>query len=223
MVNLCWDVMAVNKQYTHKIKTHLGTMFGLIVLLGWFSVTTQAATEQQPAELVKSVFAEFSKDVLKDEALYANNSRKLEELADKRLSPYFNFHRMTQIAMARFWRQASQEQKAALSKEFKAQLLRSYSKTLYSYRRSVPEVLDEQVLSDKRRILKVKVNSDKGETVQLFLRFEKHSEGWQIVDVNVDGVSIVIVARGQFSEKIASSGIDGLIASLRKENQQALQ
>lgn len=214
-----------SKRRNFKMTQQLRFILSGIVLFAWLSTPIQAATEQQaqPAELVKRVFAEFSKDVLSNEALYANDSQKLEALADKRLSPYFNFRRMTQIAMARFWRQATKEQRAELIKAFKAQLLRSYSKTLYSYRRSVPEVLDEQVLSDKRRILKVKVESDKGESVQLFLRFEKHPQGWQIVDVNVDGVSVVIVARGQFSEKIAQSGIDGLIESIRKENQQAKQ
>lgn len=208
-------------------KIHFGYLACVLLLLAWLAPGVQAAAAdeaaQQPAELVKRVFAEFSKDVLSNEELYANDPVALENLADKRLSAYFNFHRMTQIAMARFWRQASKEQRTALSKEFKAQLVRSYSKTLYSYRRSVPEVLDEQILSDKRRILKVKVDNEKAESVQLFLRFEKHDLGWQIVDVNVDGVSIVIVARGQFSETIAKSGIDGLIESIRKENQQARQ
>ena len=181
-------------------------------------VTTAPAN--QPADLVKKVFGDFSEAAMRDETLYSENSQKLQELADTILSPYFNFPRMTQIAMARYWSKADKNQRTALIREFKLQLLRSYSKTLFSYRKSSPEITDTQILSDKRQIIKLRINSDKGELIQLFIRFEKHGDNWQVVDVNVEGVSIVVVARGQFSETIAKSGIDGLIESLQQENQQ---
>ena len=49
----------------------------------------------------------------------------------------------------------------------------------------------------------------------------KSPQGWKVYDINVENVSLVITYRTQFSEEVARSGIEGLIAKLAEKNRNA--
>ena len=58
--------------------------------------------------------------------------------------------------------------------------------------------------------------------MQLDYYVEKGDGGWKVVDMNVAGFRLVENYKGQFSNEITSSGIDGLIkklAALNKSNE----
>jgi phospholipid transport system substrate-binding protein len=65
------------------------------------------------------------------------------------------------------------------------------------------------------------VKNDRGEPVILFLRLEIHNGNWKIVDINVEGVSLVITARGIFDEEINQIGIDAFLKSMTAQNDKA--
>ena len=185
------------------------------------AMTTNAKETQplKPADLVKKAVDDITTELRANSEYYKNNPKELQAMVDQRTSLYFNFYRMTQIAAARYWRSASDQQKTDLTHEFKTQLLRTYSQTLLLYRNTDSEILSEQV-NDKGRVsVKLQVKNDRGQPTLLFLLMEKNQDQWQIIDVNVEGVSIVITARGRFSEEVDKKGLDGFIDSLREENQ----
>ena len=49
----------------------------------------------------------------------------------------------------------------------------------------------------------------------------KSPQGWKVYDINVENVSLIITYRSQFSEEVARSGIEGLIAKLAEKNRNA--
>ena len=58
----------------------------------------------------------------------------LRFMVETKVLPYFDFAHMTRLAVGKDWRQASPEQKAALTQEFKTLLVRTYSNALTQYR-----------------------------------------------------------------------------------------
>lgn len=44
-------------------------------------------------------------------------------------------------------------------------------------------------------------------------------EGWKIYDVTIDGVSLVRTYRAEFQPIVGSSGVEGLIQRLAKQNE----
>lgn len=175
--------------------------------------------DSKPADLVKIAVDDITAELRSKDDYYKNNPKALQTMVDERASLYFNFERMTQLAVARYWRSASDQQKADLIREFKTQLIRTYSRTLLLYRNAASEILSEK-MNDKGRVnVKLEVNNEQGQATLLFLLMEKVQDQWKIIDVNVEGVSIVISARSRFAEGINKKGIDGFIQSLREENQ----
>lgn len=196
-------------------KTFLLTLF---LLLGSCVVFADNKDSREPRELVQLVLDDVLAEVRDNAELYADNDSQLQALARERVTPYFNVPRMTQIAMGKYWRQATPEQKKQLVTEVRNLMIRSYAKILYRFRDVNPVIVDETASDENKRLLKLRIQNDAGNPINIFLRFEKHREQWLVVDVNVEGVSIVITARGRFIEEIGKQGIDGLIKTLASEN-----
>ena len=53
------------------------------------------------------------------------------------------------------------------------------------------------------------------------IQYRMHSVdgAWKVVDVSIDGVSLVSTYRGSFASEIRSSGLDNLITRLVERNQ----
>ena len=96
--------------------------------------TSLMAQEVPPDALIKSVTNEVLDIVRKDKEIQSGNTKKAIELVEAKVLPHFNFTRMTQLALARDWRQANAAQQKTLTDEFRHLLVRTYSKALTEYK-----------------------------------------------------------------------------------------
>lgn len=178
------------------------------------------AQEIAPDLMVKNVTNEVLEIVRKDKEIQSGSTRKATELIESKVLPHFNFARMTQLAMARDWRQATPAQQKALSDEFRALLVRTYSKALTEYK--------NQTIAFKPFALKagetdVRVRSEikqsgAGKNIELDYFLEKSGAVWKVYDIEVGGISLVTNYRESFASEVRSNGIDGLIKSLQAKN-----
>ena len=98
------------------------------------AATPMAQDAAAPDVLIKTVTNEVLDIVRKDKDIQSGNTRKAIELVEAKVLPHFNFIRMTQLALARDWRQASPAQQKVLADEFRHLLVRTYSKALTEYK-----------------------------------------------------------------------------------------
>jgi phospholipid transport system substrate-binding protein len=151
--------------------------------------------------------------------LQAGNQQKIEKLAEEKVLPYFNFVRMTQLAVGRNWRDASDNQKKSLIDEFRTLLVRTYSTSLSQYRNQTIDVKPMRIsAADTDVVVKTQVNQPGGQPIPIDYSLEKTKDGWKVFDVLIDGVSLVTNYRSSFNTEIQKSGIDGLIKSLIDRN-----
>ena len=154
-----------------------------------------------------------------DKDLQAGNQQKIEKLAEEKVLPYFNFARMTQLAVGRNWREASDAQKKSLTDEFRKLLVRTYSTTLSQYRDQTIDVKPLKIAAaDTEVVVKTQINQPGGQPIPIDYSVEKTKDGWKVYDVLIDGVSLVTNYRSSFNTEIQKSGIDGLIKSLVDRN-----
>ena len=184
-------------------------------------VAAQAQNLKAPDVLIKEVSTDVIDAVKADKSIQAGDVQKVIALVDAKVLPYFNFQRMTALAVGRNWRQATPEQQKALQNEFKTLLVRTYAGALAQVKdqtvqlkpmRSAPEDTEVVVRTEVR---------GKGDPIQLDYRLEKAADSWKIYDVNVLGVWLVENYRNSFAQEISAGGIDGLIAKLAERNKAA--
>jgi len=193
-------------------------------LLAFFSglliSSTILAQEVAPDALVKTTTEEVLEIVRKDKDIQSGNTKKAIDLVEAKVLPNFNFTRMTQLAMARDWRQATPAQQKTLTDEFHTLLVRTYAKALTEYKNQTvhykPFTLkagetDVRVRTEIRQ-------SGAGKNIELDYWLEKSPAGWKVYDIEVGGISIVTNYRESFAAEVRNNGIDGLIKSLQAKN-----
>jgi phospholipid transport system substrate-binding protein len=148
----------------------------------------------------------------------------VQQVVDERVLPHVDFQKMTRMAVGRGWREATPEQRDALTREFHQLLVRTYSGAL-------TQVSDHQVQlrpsraqpNDTDVVVRTNIVASRGEPIQIDYRLEKTATGWKIYDVNILGVWLVENYRTQFASEINARGIDGLIKTLSERNRQLAQ
>lgn len=181
---------------------------------------TVMAQDVAPDVLVKTVTNEVLDIVRKDKDIQSGNTKKAIDLVETKVLPHFNFTRMTQLAMARDWRQATPAQQKILTDEFHTLLVRTYAKALTEYKNQTvaykPFTLkagetDVRVRTEIRQ-------SGAGKNIEMDYWLEKSGTAWKVYDIEVGGISIVTNYRESFAAEVRNSGIDGLIKLLQTKN-----
>ena len=177
------------------------------------------SAQEAPDALVKKNTNEILAALKADKDLAAGNQKKIEKLADEKILPLFNFTRMTQLAVGRNWKDASDAQKKSLIDEFRTLLVRTYSTSLTQFRNQTIDVKPmKMAAADTEVVVKTQVNQPGGQPVPIDYSMEKSGDSWKVYDVLIDGVSLVTNYRSSFNTEIQKSGIDGLIKSMSERN-----
>lgn len=191
-----------------------------LVLLGFVTMLpAHAADLVAPDMLAKNVTEEVLAVLRTDQDIRAGDSRKAAELIETKILPHFNFVTMTRLVMGKHWRQATPEQRHALTGEFRTLLVRTYTASLTLYR---DQAIDYRPLKltprDTDAIVKSVVRQARGESISVDYAMEKTESGWKVYDVKFAGISLVENYRNTFSTEIERSGVDGLIKALAAKN-----
>jgi phospholipid transport system substrate-binding protein len=181
---------------------------------------TAMGQEVAPDVLVKTVTNEVLDIVRKDKEIQSGNTKKAIDLVEAKVLPNFNFTHMTQLALARDWRQASAAQQKVLTDEFHVLLVRTYAKALTEYKN---QTIDFKPFSLKAGETDVRVRTEikqsgAGKNIELDYFLEKSGATWKVYDIEVGGISIVTNYRDSFTSEVRNNGIDGLIKSLQAKN-----
>ena len=134
--------------------------------------------------------------------------------------PYFDFQRMTALAVGNPWRQATDMQKQALTREFQTLLIRTYSGTMLQFKNAKVNVKDNPVVNKggKEIVVRVEVSNSGEKPVNMDFSTYQSGSRSRVYNVAVEGASLVTVYRGQFNETVKNKGIDGLIDELKTKN-----
>lgn len=178
-----------------------------------------AGQQLAPDDMVRRMTEDVLKTVRSDKDLQAGDRQKVLELAEQKVLPYIDFEEATRLAMGRAWGSATAAQKEALVRGFRSMLVRIYSNSLGAYRgqtlRVLPTKADPAAIDVTVRNQYLRPGQP---PVEVNYAMRKTSAGWKIYDITVEGISLVLTYRSEFSQVVSTSGIDGLIKRLAEKN-----
>lgn len=185
--------------------------------IGVLSISMAFATPQQAVTQIQG----NAKQVLNilSKANGSNNAA-VRKQAEAYAIPYFDFQRMTALAVGNPWRSATPAQQQALTDEFKNLLIRTYSGTMLQYKDSKVNVLPNPTVNKggKEVVVRAQITQSNGKTVNMDFTTYQSGGKYRTYNISIEGASLVTVYRGQFGETIKAKGIDGLIADLKAKN-----
>jgi phospholipid transport system substrate-binding protein len=177
-----------------------------------------AFAQQRPDQLVKTTTEEVLSVIKK-----TTDRATLRKVAEQKVVPYFDFKEMTRLAVGRPWRDASPEQQKQLEDSFRTLLVNTYTSALtrtVTADKTVEVKPLQAGANDKEVTVRSVVKGGGGQPLGIDYRMTKEDEGWKVIDVIVENVSLVTTYRSTFAQQVQQGGIDGLIKSLQDKNRQ---
>lgn len=173
-----------------------------------------------PDVLVRKTSEEVLDIIRSDKEIRAGNTARIAQLIEDKVAPHFDFNRMTRLAVGRAWRDASPEQRKALSSEFRTLLVRSYAAAFTAYTGIAIEYRPHRMNpGDSETIIQTLIMLPGGaQPITVDYDMEKTQDGWKVYDVRVAGASLIINYRNLFAQEIQNGGLDGLLKSLVEKN-----
>ena len=141
-------------------------------------------------------------------------------LINELVIPHFDFRNMSRLVLGNAWKNATDEQRSAFLEQFKTLLVRTYATVLREYTdNKIIYHPEESKPNSKLVVVKTEVqDAINNSSIPIDYRMYDSDGSWMVVDVAVDGVSLVSTYRGSFASEIRKSGLDSLITKLVKRN-----
>lgn len=184
------------------------------------SVSAQAVDQSTPDGLIKTVVSDVMASVKSDPEIQKGNIPRIVDLVDKKIVPYTDMRRTTEMAMGPNWKKATPEQQAQLVSEFKNLLMRTYSGALSQLRDQTIQFKPLRAAPDDKEVVVKTVVIGRGDPIPLDYRLEKTPNGWKVYDMNIMGVWLVEAYRNQFANQVSQNGVEGLVKFLQDRNKQ---
>jgi phospholipid transport system substrate-binding protein len=184
------------------------------------NASSQAVDQSTPDGLIKTVVSDVMASVKSDPEIQKGNIPRIVDLVEKKIVPYTDMRRTTEMAMGPNWKKATPEQQAQLVSEFKNLLIRTYSGALSQLRDQTIQFKPLRAAPDDKEVVVKTVVMGRGDPVPLDYRLEKTANGWRVYDMNIMGVWLVEAYRNQFANQISQNGIEGLVKFLQDRNKQ---
>ncbi len=184
------------------------------LLAGTLLVAAAAAAPGSPSGIVQQTVDEVIA-VLENGALSPEERRsRIETIAYAR----FDMKTMSKLVLARNWKQFSPEQQSAYVEEFKRYLANYYGARIDSYDQERVEILGERTEPRGDVTVQTKIIGGQYEDATVDYRMRKSGDTWQVIDVIVEGISLVSNYRDQFREVLSRGGPERLLQQLREKN-----
>ncbi len=192
-------------------KPRLLIFVGLIwVALGSFP----AAAKTSPEEAAKFL-DELSSRAL---AVLRNQNISLDERearVRKLLHENFDFKRIGRFVLGKAWRTATPEQRAEYQRLFAEFVARTYAHRLGGYSGERFRIIRARPLGKRDAVVLTEISRPSGPPVRAGWRVRAGKNGLKILDVIVEGVSMVVTQKSEFQSVVRKHGLDGLIEILR--------
>ncbi len=198
-------------------------IIGVLAVLTFFSGSTfpaSAGTASATVQLKTSI--DQILDVLRDPELKADNQKgarreKLRAIAGQR----FDYRRMSQMSLARHWKERNDGEKEEFTLLFSALLEDAYMSKIESYTDEKVVFLKEQIKINKEKEyakINTKIITQSAEIPIDYMMFRVGDGPWLVYDMVIEGVSMVNNYRSQFGQILERESFATLIQQLKDKN-----
>jgi len=198
------------------VKPTLPLLVPVFLALTALSGAAAAATPGAQAvvrETVDDVLNVLNDDTLVDDA----RARRIEDIAYAR----FDFETMSRLVLARSWKRFDADQRVAFVAEFKRFLANNYRARIDGYEQEKVDVLAERKEPRGDVTVRTRIVGGQYDGTNIDYRLRDRGEGWLVIDVVIEGISLVSNYRDQFKEVLSRGGPDELLQRLASKNAEA--
>ena len=182
-----------------------------------------SSANQDPAAAIEvtvnNLFGEFSN---RRSELEGNNP-ELFNLVDRVAGPIFDFDYISKLVLAKAWKKASPAQRLAFAEEFKRLIIVTYATALFRYTGNETMDFGDTTIKERKGVkfgtVNTEVSINDGSPIPVvYSMIQGQDEKWKVYNLTVGSLNMVLNYRSVIQSTIHSEGLDGMIASMKANN-----
>jgi phospholipid transport system substrate-binding protein len=130
----------------------------------------------------------------------------------------FDFDTMSKLVLARNWRRFSPDQQGQFVEQFREYLSASYGDRIERYDQEKVDLAGARLEPRGDVTVTTRIVGGEADGVQVDYRLRERDDAWRVIDVVIEGISLVSSYRDQFTEVLANGGPEELLRRLREKN-----
>lgn len=183
----------------------------LVVCVGGNARSAEADT---PALFLEG----FGNQAIKLLAETAPGEAKREAEMRRLLNEGFDIEFIGRFVLSRYWRSASEAERAEFRQLFEDYLIAAYGRRFGTYSGEKFVIGQTFPQDDERAVVRSDVVRPSGDTMTVDWRVQRREGKWRVVDIMVEGVSMMVTQRSEFTALLQRE--NGSIAALNQRLRQ---
>jgi len=160
----------------------------------------------------------FGNQAIKLLAETAPGEAKREAEMRRLLNEGFDIEFIGRFVLSRFWRSASDAERAEFRQLFEDYLIAAYGRRFGTYSGERFVIGQTFPQDDERAVVRSDVVRPSGDTMTVDWRVQRREGKWRVVDIMVEGVSMMVTQRSEFTALLQRE--NGSIAALNQRLRQ---
>lgn len=189
-----------------------------VLLFLFASFSSAIADGRTPEQIVEETSSEVLEVINRDAERIKNEPGYVNTLIDDLIIPVVDLQSMGKLILGKHWKTASPEQQTRFISEFKSMLIRTYAKSITNYGDAKVTVLPNNKPQGRFYSVNTELDLGSGTPLTVAYVFREVAESWKIIDLSVDGLSLVKNFRTSFTHEISETSLDALIERLANTN-----
>ena len=200
----------------------MGWLRAWLAIAGLIAHWGVPAAQAEETEAVSGARTAIDETVAKVLALLRDDNLSLDEKrAGIEAIAYarFDSYTVSRLVLAKYWKRFTPEQRTEFESEFKVFLAQEYGRRLDDYENQNVVVLGEKAEARGDVTVLTRIIDGKFDDAAVNYRMREKDGEWYIIDVVIEGISLVSNWRDQFREVLRNKdGVQKLLAQLRDKN-----
>lgn len=197
-----------------------------VLLLGISALTANVfAQNVDPKVMLESRTQEVIAEISNNQEIRDDNE-ELFKFVEEKIVADMDISYTSKLVLGKYWKRATDQQKADFEKEFRTYLIATYSTGLFAYDDQEIEFGETRYDDKKPRAIvpaSIKVGTESNPIpVEFMVVDRKEKGGWKIYNAKVQGLNLVTNFRKTYTDIISKNGLDALIDQLKSKNEQLL-
>ena len=133
----------------------------------------------------------------------------------------FDVPAISRFVLGKHWRRAAPDQREAFMASFEEMHMRRFLPLFAEFSEdmiSIGKLMQDSAAPEFYLVASTIQRPDGGEPIAVVWRVRDRGDGFKVLDIIAEGVSMAIALRHEYGAVVKNHGIDGLIARLKEKN-----
>lgn len=181
----------------------------LLGLVMTFISVVAAADHVSPETVVRETTNEVLAWLDAEKTELATNPDRLKQLVRELIIPHFDFDTMSRLALGMYWKYLDENQRSCFNFTFRNILVERYAYILLSYDKQTIHYRPAQPIGRLGYMTVVQeITLKNNDVIPVEYPMRPLEDGWKVIDLIIDDISLVRSHRTAYQEEIKSDGLD---------------